>query len=46
VNMSFSRPTPSRELKRALDYATSHGLILVASAGNDGIIRLWQVRVP
>jgi thermitase len=36
VNMSFSRPTPSAELKRALDYATSHGLILVASAGNDG----------
>ena len=36
VNMSFSRPTPSRELKRALDYATSYGLILVASAGNDG----------
>jgi hypothetical protein len=36
VNMSFSRPTPSPELKRALDYATSHGLILVASAGNDG----------
>lgn len=36
VNMSFSRPTPSQELKRALDYATSQGLILVASAGNDG----------
>ena len=36
VNMSFSRPTPSQELKRALDYATSHGLILVSSAGNDG----------
>jgi subtilisin family serine protease len=36
VNMSFSRPTPSRELKRALDYATNNGLILVASAGNDG----------
>lgn len=36
VNMSFSRPTPSPELKRALDYATSHGLILVSSAGNDG----------
>ena len=25
LNMSFSRPTPSRELKRALDYATGHG---------------------
>jgi subtilisin family serine protease len=36
VNMSFSRPTPSQELKRALDYATNHGLILVSSAGNDG----------
>jgi subtilisin family serine protease len=36
VNMSFSRSTPSGELKRALDYATSHGLVLVSSAGNDG----------
>ena len=36
VNMSFSRATPSPEMKRALDYATAHGLILVASAGNDG----------
>jgi hypothetical protein len=40
VNMSFSRPSPSRELKRALDYATSQGLILVSSAGNDGMSRL------
>jgi hypothetical protein len=36
INMSFSRATPSPELKRALDEATAHGLILVASAGNDG----------
>ena len=36
INMSFSRATPSPELKRALDYAVAHGLILVASAGNDG----------
>ena len=34
--MSFSRATPSPELKRALDYAARRGLILVASAGNDG----------
>jgi hypothetical protein len=36
VNMSFSRATPSPELKRALDQAAGRGLILVASAGNDG----------
>jgi len=34
--MSFSRATPSPELKRALDQAAGRGLILVASAGNDG----------
>lgn len=36
INMSFSRPTPSLELKLALDYAGARGVILVASAGNDG----------
>ena len=36
LNMSFSRPTSSPELKRAIDNATSKGLIAVASAGNDG----------
>jgi thermitase len=36
VNMSFSRPTASNELKRALDYAASRGLVLVSSAGNTG----------
>src|SRR6185436_1850103 len=36
INMSFSRPTPSLELKLALDYAAARGVILVASAGNDG----------
>jgi subtilase family protein len=36
INMSFSRATPSEELRRAIDYATSHGLIAVASAGNNG----------
>ncbi len=36
LNMSFSRPTSSAELKRALDNATSRGLIAVSSAGNDG----------
>ena len=34
--MSFSRSTPSPELKLALDYASLRGVILVASAGNDG----------
>jgi hypothetical protein len=36
VNMSFSRPTASNELKKALDYAASRGLVLVSSAGNNG----------
>src|SRR5439155_1111335 len=36
LNMSFSRPTSSPELKRALDYAVSNGLIAVSSAGNNG----------
>jgi len=36
LNMSFSRSTPSGELKLALDFATSRGLIAVSSAGNQG----------
>jgi subtilisin family serine protease len=36
VNMSFSRPTASNELKKALDFASGRGLILVSSAGNNG----------
>jgi subtilisin family serine protease len=36
LNMSFSTPTNSKELKRALDIATAHRVISVASAGNDG----------
>jgi subtilase family protein len=36
LNMSFSRPTSSAELKRAIDNAVGKGLIAVASAGNDG----------
>jgi len=36
IHMSFSRPTSSPELKLALDFASLRGIILVASAGNDG----------
>jgi len=36
LNMSFSRPTSSAELKRAIDNAVGKGLVAVASAGNDG----------
>jgi len=36
LNMSFSSPTSSPEMARALDYATSQGLIPVASVGNGG----------
>jgi subtilisin family serine protease len=37
LNMSFSRPEFSQELRRALDFATQQGLIAVSSAGNDGV---------
>jgi len=37
LNMSFSSPTASQEMTRALDFATNQGgLIAVASVGNDG----------
>jgi subtilisin family serine protease len=36
INMSFSVREDSPALRGALDYAVSKGLILVASAGNDG----------
>jgi subtilisin family serine protease len=36
VNMSFSFPTYSPELAHAANYATNAGLVLVASAGNNG----------
>jgi subtilisin family serine protease len=36
INMSFSFSYKSRELERALTYATTKGAIAVSSAGNDG----------
>jgi subtilisin family serine protease len=36
INMSFSFATYSPELKNAVDYATSRGLICVSAAGNEG----------
>jgi hypothetical protein len=43
LNMSFSRSTPSLEMKIALDYASLRGAILVSSAGNEGTS---QARYP
>ena len=40
INMSFSRPTASNELKRALDFAAGRGAVLVAAAGNVGTTSL------
>jgi hypothetical protein len=40
LNMSFSRPTSSLEMKIALDYATVRGVIPVSSAGNEGTAQL------
>lgn len=36
INMSFAMTTPSTELATAIAYAKAHGVICVASAGNDG----------
>lgn len=36
INMSFSFAAPSKELTNAINSAASKGVILVASAGNDG----------
>jgi hypothetical protein len=36
LNMSFSRPTSSLEMKIALDYAAARGVIAFSSAGNEG----------
>jgi subtilisin family serine protease len=36
INMSFSSLAASAELSTAVGYASSHGVILVASVGNDG----------
>ena len=36
INMSFSTPHRSRELEEALRYARRHGVVCVASAGNQG----------
>jgi len=36
INMSFHYGSYSKELENAVNYATSHGVICVAAAGNDG----------
>jgi subtilisin family serine protease len=36
ISMSFDSQSSSEELKRAIQYAVSKGIILVASAGNNG----------
>jgi len=36
INMSFSRSTPSPELRKAIEFAASKKVVSVASAGNDG----------
>jgi subtilisin family serine protease len=36
INMSFSFPTYSPELKNAVNFVTGRGVVCVASAGNDG----------
>ena len=36
INMSFSATLPSLTLKQAIEYASEHGVICIASAGNEG----------
>jgi hypothetical protein len=36
LNMSFDMTAPSSELQKAVSYAVSQGMILVAAAGNEG----------
>lgn len=36
INMSFDLTQNSTELSKALNYATNHGVVCIASAGNDG----------
>jgi len=36
INMSFSMATASAEITHAIDYASAHGVICLASAGNAG----------
>jgi len=40
ISMSFSFPSPSNEMTKAMNYANSRGIICVASAGNDGLDEL------
>jgi subtilase family protein len=40
INMSFSLVGSSQEFVRAINYATDHGVICVASVGNDGTDQL------
>jgi subtilisin family serine protease len=37
VNMSFGGPSTSATEQNAIDYAVSHGVLLVAAAGNSGL---------
>ncbi len=37
INMSFSMSSPSAELMKAINYATAHNVICVASVGNEGV---------
>ncbi|QEC47158.1 S8 family serine peptidase [Baekduia soli] len=36
INLSLAGPTPTQELEDAVGYARSHGVLIVAAAGNDG----------
>ena len=37
INMSFSLPDESSELRQAIEYADRHGVLCVAASGNEGL---------
>ncbi len=47
INMSLGGPEPSAMIEEAIDYAISKGVIVVASAGNDGYAGMgWPGAFP
>jgi subtilisin family serine protease len=38
INMSFSMPDESAELRKAIEYAYQQGVLLVAASGNEGLV--------